>query len=49
MTHCPHNAIDCPCTKEACPRHGHCCACVLHHKAAGTKLPACLRRIEWQK
>ncbi len=45
---CPHNNIDCPCTKD-CPRHGHCCACVAHHKAAGTKLPACLRGIDWQK
>ena len=31
---CPHNPIDCPCTKEGCPRHGKCCACVAHHKAA---------------
>ena len=46
---CPHNNIDCPCTKEGCPRHGHCCACVAHHKEHGTKLPACLRGIEWQK
>ena len=44
---CPHNHIDCPCPKD-CPRHGHCCACVAHHKAAGTKLPACLRGIEWE-
>ena len=46
---CPHNHIDCPCTKEGCPRHGHCCACVAHHKEHGTKLPACLRGIEWEK
>jgi hypothetical protein len=46
---CPHNNIDCPCTKEGCPRHGLCCACVAHHKAHGTKLPACLRGIDWQK
>ena len=45
--HCPHNAIDCPCPKD-CPRHGLCCACVAHHKAHGTKLPACLRGIEWE-
>ena len=46
---CPHNTtIDCPCTKD-CPRHGHCCACVTHHKAMGTKLPACLRGVEWEK
>ena len=45
---CPHNNIDCPCPKD-CQRHGHCCACVAHHKAAGTKLPACLRGIDWQK
>ena len=40
---CPNNDIDCPCTKEGCPRHGKCCECVAHHKAHGTKLPACLR------
>lgn len=45
----PHNHIDCPCTKEGCPRHGKCCECVAHHKAHGTKLPACLRGIDWQK
>ena len=39
---CPYNSIDCPCTKD-CPRHGKCCECVKHHKAAGNKLPACLR------
>ncbi len=44
MTHCPHNNIDCPCTKEACPRHGKCCECVAHHKEHGKKLPACLRK-----
>lgn len=48
MNHCPHNHIDCPCPKD-CPRHGLCCACVAHHKAHGTKLPACLRGIEWEK
>ena len=42
------NYIDCPFPQD-CPRHGHCCACVAHHKAAGTKLPACLRGIDWQK
>lgn len=47
MTQCPHNQIDCPCTKEGCPRHGHCCACVAHHKEHGKKLPVCLRGIEW--
>ncbi len=46
---CPHNAIDCPCTKEGCPRHGKCCECVAHHKAHATKLPACLRGIEWER
>ncbi len=46
---CPYNNIDCPCTKEGCPRHGKCCECVAHHKAHGTKLPACLRGIDWQK
>ena len=45
---CPHNSIDCPCAKEGCPRHGKCCECVAHHKAHGTKLPACLRGIDWQ-
>ena len=45
---CQHTNIDCPCPKD-CPRHGHCCLCVAHHKAAGTKLPVCLRGIEWQK
>lgn len=45
---CPYNNIDCPCTKD-CPRHGKCCACVAHHKAAGSKLPACLRGIEWER
>ena len=39
----PTESIECPCTKEACPRHGDCCACVAHHKEHGTKLPACLR------
>ena len=39
---CPYNTVDCPCTKD-CPRHGKCCECVKHHKAAGNKLPACLR------
>ena len=43
---CPHNSIECPCTHD-CPRHGKCCECVAHHKAAGKKLPACLRGIEW--
>ncbi len=42
---CPYNQIECPCTKD-CPRHGHCCQCVAHHKAAGTKLPACLRGMQ---
>ena len=53
---CPYNHIDCPCPKEGCPRHGKCCECVAHHKAAaianpnGTpKLPACLRGLEWEK
>ena len=46
---CPHNHIDCPCTKEGCPRHGKCCECVAHHKEHGTKLPACLRGIDWEK
>lgn len=46
---CPHNNIDCPCAKENCPRHGHCCECVKHHRKHGTKLPACLRGIEWEK
>lgn len=45
---CPHNNIDCPCTKEGCPRHGKCCECVAHHKEHGKKLPACLRGIEWE-
>ena len=44
---CPHKNIDCPCPKD-CPRHGHCCACVAHHKEHGKKLPACLRGIEWE-
>ena len=46
---CPHNNIDCPCTKEGCPRHGKCCECVAHHKEHGKKLPACLREIEWER
>ena len=46
---CPHNNIDCPCTKEGCPRHGKCCECVAHHKEHGKKLPACLRGIEWER
>ena len=41
--------INCPCTKEGCPRHGKCCECVAHHKAHATKLPACLRGIDWEK
>ena len=45
---CPYNNIDCPCPKD-CPRHGKCCECVALHKAHGTKLPACLRSIDWQK
>ena len=45
---CPYNTVDCPCTKD-CPRHGKCCECVKHHKAAGNKLPACLRGIDWQR
>ena len=48
MNQCPHNNIDCPCTKEGCPRHGKCCECVAHHKEHGKKLPACLRGIEWE-
>ena len=47
MPPCPHNNIDCPCTKEGCPRHGMCCACVAHHKERGGELPACLRGIDW--
>lgn len=35
MPPCPHNNIDCPCTKEGCPRHGKCCECVAHHKEHG--------------
>lgn len=46
---CPHNNIECPCTKENCPRHGKCCECVKHHREHGMKLPACLRGIEWEK
>ena len=30
---CPYNDIDCPCTKEGCPRHGLCCAVCGHNKA----------------
>ena len=45
---CLYNTIDCPCTKD-CPRHGKCCECVKHHKAAGNKLPACLRGIDWER
>lgn len=48
MNQCPHNNIDCPCTKEGCPRHGKCCECVAHHKEHGKKLPTCLRGIEWE-
>lgn len=48
QNHCPYNSVDCPCTKD-CPRHGKCCECVKHHKVAGTKLPACLRGIDWQR
>ena len=44
----PTESIDCPCPKD-CPRHGICCACVAHHKEHGTKPPACLRGIEWEK
>ena len=46
---CTHNNIDCPCTKEGCPRHGKCCECIAHHKEHGKKLPACLRGIEWER
>lgn len=42
---CPHNPqIACTCPKD-CPRHGHCCACVAHHREHG-KLPHCLREKE---
>lgn len=43
---CIHNHIDCPCTKD-CPRHGHCCACITHHKdcaIAADQLPDGSRR-----
>lgn len=45
---CSHNDTECPCTKEGCTRHGKCSECVAHHRAHGTKLPACLRGIAWQ-
>ena len=39
---CTHNAdaASCTCT-YACPRHGHCCACIAHHNAKG-EVPGCL-------
>ena len=36
------NEEECPCEYINCERHGICCLCVRHHKAAGDK-PACLR------
>ena len=36
------NKKNCPCKATDCPRHGMCCECVAHHRAAGN-LPACLR------
>ena len=46
---CPNKNIDCPGSKENCPRHGKCCECVAHHREHGKKLPVCLRGIEWEK
>ena len=39
---CTHNAdaASCTCT-YACPRHGHCCACIAYHRDRG-QFPACL-------
>ncbi|MCC8190455.1 MAG: hypothetical protein LIP77_07450 [Planctomycetes bacterium] len=42
---CPNvvaNNARCTCPKVACARHGHCCACVEHHRAMG-KTPQCFR------
>jgi len=38
---CPNNRVPCTCTYVACPRHGHCCACIAHHRAQG-EVPGCL-------
>ena len=45
---CQFNNIECPCTKEGCPRHGKCCECVKHHREHGKKLPACLSVSLWE-
>ncbi|MGE5707991.1 MAG: DUF6485 family protein [Bacteroidota bacterium] len=36
---CDREAKDCRCTYP-CPRRGHCCACVRHHRDRG-EVPAC--------
>jgi hypothetical protein len=40
--------IECPCTKEGCPRHGKCCACVAHHRAK-REFPACFFSAEAER
>lgn len=38
---CSSNRLPCACTYTACPRHGHCCACIAQHHAKG-EVPGCL-------
>ena len=39
----------CPCSKDDCPRHGHCPECAAYHGAQG-KLSFCFReKSKWEK
>lgn len=47
------NQRPCPCTYPGCPRHGHCCACVAHHRDKEGGIPGCFFTKEgealWQR
>ena len=47
------NRRPCPCTYPGCPRHGHCCACVAHHRDKEGGIPGCFFTKEgealWQR
>ena len=48
---CPNsqvNLANCPCTYQACPRHGLCCECIRYHRQR-KELPACYFTPEEEK
>ena len=42
------NLQNCSCTYSSCPRRGHCCACVTHHRENGA-IPGCFFSKEGEK